>query len=454
MRILGLVVCVVVAAGCGDVSDPDGTPDAGGDDDPDAAGTPDAGDPDAAALDAGPDAAPPTYGVSGTVSGFAGAGMVLRLNGATDLEITEDGAFSFPSELADGATFEVTVAAEPTCPHRVCAVADGSGTIDGADGSGVTVTCVEPIFRLASHNWGAPRSIRITDDVLALADAATATPRIVTGDTTGVGSTRTDSISFDRLRGLIYATAQSTDPDPSILVFPNAATISGDVAPARQIVIDGAIQITGVELDEEADRLYVSGAVGQVYVLDGASALNGTVTPTASIAIASPGAIALDREADRLYVASEAGGLSQLDAARSLTSKSTVSRSVTWTSPADFSRSLAIDGCRDRLYVSIRNASSGVNIFALDDASTLTGALDLHTASQAELTVPDGEVMSSALDSLGHLYFWEDSATTVHIVLEPHLLTGEVTVDPEKTINAVVASGYGLDVMPYAPEAP
>ena len=442
MKIDWLVIAALVGAGCGGVSDSGDTPDAGGD--PDGG---DADDPDAAVADA----APPTYGVSGIVTGFAGSGLVLRLNGTTDLEIDEEGGFSFPSELADGATYEVTVAEEPTCPHRVCSVEDGSGTIDGANGTGVTVTCVEPIFRLASHNWGGGGSLRITDDVLALADGATATPRIIAGKSTGVGSTEVDGVALDRLRGLVYAVALSTSPSPSILVFEDVATIDGEVAPARQIAVDGGGFFTGLELDEEADRLYVSDGTGQLYVFDGASALDGTITPTATVALTAPGTISLDREADRLYVAGDGGALFQLDAARQLTSVSEVSRTVTWANPADSARGVSIDGCRDRLYLGIRNVSSGVNIFVLDDASTLTGELDLHAASQALLAVPDEQVMSTALDSLGHLYFWQDSASAVHVVLEPHTLSGDVTVDPDKTIDAVVSSGYGLDVMPYAP---
>ncbi|HTE51523.1 MAG TPA: hypothetical protein VK698_11805 [Kofleriaceae bacterium] len=443
---LRLVLCAAVVFGCGGVNDSgddDGAPDAG-DDGP---GDPDAGGADAAAADA----SAPTYAVSGTVAGFAGAGMVLRLNGSTDVEITADGAFSFPSNLADGATYEVTMAAEPTCPHRVCAVADATGTISGADASGVTVTCVVPIFRLASHNWGSPAGVRITDDVLALASGATAVPRIVTGASTGLGGSDVDSLASDRTRDLIYVPALVVTPSPSILVFENASTIAGDVAPARQIAIEGETDLIGVEVDEEADRLYVSGSSGQLYIFDSASTLTGTVTPTAAIALDSPGAISLDREADRLYVSAGTSALYELDGARQLTSASTVSRTMTWTSPAEVAYGIAIDGCRDRLYLGMRNASSNVNVFVLDSASTLTGALDLQVASQATLTVPDDQVMSIALDSLGHLYFWKDSATAVRIIDAPELLSGIVVVIPDKSINAVVASGYGLELIPYAP---
>ena len=122
---------------------------------------------------------------------------------------------------------------------------------------------------------------------------------------------------------------------------------------------------------------------------------------------------------------------------------------MTWTNPTDFARSVAIAGCRNRLYVSIRNVNSGVNIYAFNNASSLTGALDLQTASQAQLAVPDSQVMSSALDSIGNLYFWKDSATAVQIVNAPQNLSGMVTVTPDKTINAVVASGYGLDLAAF-----
>ncbi len=440
MRTCYLAFCVVVV-GCGDVD---------GNSDPDAAGNTDAMDSDAATGDPDVDAAPDaTFLVNGTVTGFAGAGLVLRLNGSTDLAITADGAFSFPTMLADGASYEIAVATEPTCPQRLCALADATGTISGADAS-VTVTCAEPLYRLVSHNWGAPQGIRITDDVLSLASNATATPRIVTGANTGVGGGDLDSVAVDRTKDLVYAPAVDSSPEPSILVFADASTITGNVAPARQLVIAGGGTFNGLELDEGADRLYVSGSSGTLYIFDSASTLTGTVTPTAEITLASPGAISLDRETDRLYVTG-GNALHVFDGARQLTSASTATRTMTWTSPVDQARSVAIDGCRDRVYLSIRNVDVGVNVFALDNASTLTGVVDLQVASQAKLTVPNNQVLSSGLDSLGHLYLWRDSATAVHIIDAPHLLSGTVVVTPDTTINAVVDRGYGLDTMAYSP---
>lgn len=401
-----------------------------------------------AALDAAGDAASPTFAVGVTVTGLAGTGLVLRLGGA-DLAITGNGAFSFPGKLADGASYQVTIGSQPSCPLRSCMLSNAAGTIAGADIS-IAVTCSVPRVRLVSSNWGAPQGVRITDDLLSLANNATATPRIVTGANTTLGNSQTDSAAFDRARNVLYVPAETTVPDVAILVFANAATTTGNVAPARRIVVTGETKFYGVELDDAADRLYASGESGKLYVFDNASTLTGTVTPTAAITLTSPGPIELDRKADRLYVAARAASMYVFDGARQLTSASTPSRTVTWSNPTDFARSLAIDTCRNRLYISMRNVSTaGANVFVFDNASTLTGAIDLATASQAQLAVPGTQVMSTALDGLGNFYFWKDSATQVNIVNAPHTLTGAVTVTPDKVISAVVDRGYGLDVMAY-----
>jgi hypothetical protein len=109
-----------------------------------------------AAIDTPP--TPLTFKVAGTVTGFAGSGLTLRLNGGNDLAITADGAFSFPVDLADGASYGVTIAAAPTCPQRLCTLASATGLIAGGNAS-VTVTCTVPRYRLASNNWGSPAGI-------------------------------------------------------------------------------------------------------------------------------------------------------------------------------------------------------------------------------------------------------------------------------------------------------
>lgn len=83
------------------------------------------------------------YTVGGTVSGLNGSNLVLKLNSGSDLPITANGDFTFSGGLVDGASYVVTVATQPTGPMQSCVVANGSGTIDGANVTNVAVTCTD-----------------------------------------------------------------------------------------------------------------------------------------------------------------------------------------------------------------------------------------------------------------------------------------------------------------------
>jgi 6-phosphogluconolactonase (cycloisomerase 2 family) len=81
------------------------------------------------------------HGVSVTVSGLAGSGLVLRDNGADNLAVSTNGSFSFATALADGASYNVTVLTQPINPNQTCTVANGTGTV-GVNVTAVAVTCV------------------------------------------------------------------------------------------------------------------------------------------------------------------------------------------------------------------------------------------------------------------------------------------------------------------------
>jgi len=82
------------------------------------------------------------FTVGGTVSGLAGTGLVLRNNAGDDLSVSGDGAFTFPTALADGSTYAVTVRTQPTDPRQVCAVTNATGKISGSDVTAIEVDCV------------------------------------------------------------------------------------------------------------------------------------------------------------------------------------------------------------------------------------------------------------------------------------------------------------------------
>jgi hypothetical protein len=84
-----------------------------------------------------------TATVGGTISSLTSSGMVLRLNGANDYTVAANTTvFAFPTQLSSGATYSVTVLAQPSAPvSQTCTVASGSGTIVGASISNVQLNC-------------------------------------------------------------------------------------------------------------------------------------------------------------------------------------------------------------------------------------------------------------------------------------------------------------------------
>ena len=80
-----------------------------------------------------------TYSVGGTISGLFGT-IVLQNNAAADLSITEDGDFTFATEVANGEAYAVTVLTQPD--SQTCTVSSGTGTISSVAVTNVSVTCV------------------------------------------------------------------------------------------------------------------------------------------------------------------------------------------------------------------------------------------------------------------------------------------------------------------------
>jgi hypothetical protein len=81
------------------------------------------------------------FTVGGAVSGLSGAGLVLQLNGAGDLTVPGNGAFTFTGSLSNGASYDVTIRSQPTNPAQTCNVTSGAGRIAGGNVSNVAVVC-------------------------------------------------------------------------------------------------------------------------------------------------------------------------------------------------------------------------------------------------------------------------------------------------------------------------
>jgi hypothetical protein len=88
------------------------------------------------------------FTLGGSVSGLVGSGLVLQNNGAGDLPIAADGAFTFPTRFATGTAYSVAVRSQPTSPSQTCTVVRGSGSIASADVADVAVTCATGQFSI------------------------------------------------------------------------------------------------------------------------------------------------------------------------------------------------------------------------------------------------------------------------------------------------------------------
>ncbi|MEO1034925.1 MAG: hypothetical protein AAFX44_05105 [Pseudomonadota bacterium] len=86
---------------------------------------------------------PSQFTVGGTVSGLAGGGLELQMNGGQNLTVTASGTFTFPNSVAAGSSYSVTVSIQPSNPTQSCAVSNGTGTAN-ADITNVSVACTTP----------------------------------------------------------------------------------------------------------------------------------------------------------------------------------------------------------------------------------------------------------------------------------------------------------------------
>ena len=80
----------------------------------------------------------PLYAIGGTVTGAINTGLTLENNGTDSLEVAGTG-FEFADQLADGASYEVSVAAPPD--EQLCSVSNASSTVAAADVDNVAVLC-------------------------------------------------------------------------------------------------------------------------------------------------------------------------------------------------------------------------------------------------------------------------------------------------------------------------
>ncbi len=105
-----------------------------------------------------------TYSIGGTISGLTGS-VALRNNGGDELVRTTNGSFTFATPVAHGSTFAVTVASQPG--GQTCVVANGSGTINAANVTTVSVSCTSdpvPTYTVGGTVTGLTGSLALANN--------------------------------------------------------------------------------------------------------------------------------------------------------------------------------------------------------------------------------------------------------------------------------------------------
>ena len=86
-------------------------------------------------------APPVTYTIGGSISGLVGSGLVLQNNGANNMTVSANTAsFTFPTPVASGSPYQISVMTQPSSPVQNCVVSSGSG-MAGANINTVAISC-------------------------------------------------------------------------------------------------------------------------------------------------------------------------------------------------------------------------------------------------------------------------------------------------------------------------
>jgi hypothetical protein len=101
-----------------------------------------------------PPPAPGVFNVGGSITGLRGTGLSLQLNDSQTLENLFNGSFAFGTALTEGTAYTVTIAAQPTSPSQECVLANGTGTVSGANVTNISVTCTTRTFRVGGTVTG------------------------------------------------------------------------------------------------------------------------------------------------------------------------------------------------------------------------------------------------------------------------------------------------------------
>lgn len=207
-----------------------------------------------------------TYSISGTVSGLIGSGLVLQNNGGDNTSISASGSFSFSIPVADGSSYSITVLTQPTGLNQTCAVTNGSGSINGADVTNVSIVCVINTYSIRGTVSG------LNGSGLVLQNNG--------GDDKTISGVGTFSFATPIADGSSYAVSvltQPTSPDQTCTVTQGSGTVTGADVTNVSVTCAEHYDISGT----------VSGLIGTGLVLQNNGGDNQSISADGSFSFSS-----------------------------------------------------------------------------------------------------------------------------------------------------------------------
>ncbi|MEC4684421.1 MAG: RCC1 repeat-containing protein [Nitrospirota bacterium] len=105
---------------------------------------------------------PGTFSIGGTVSGLAGT-LVIQNNGGDDLVITENGSFTFATELEDLDVYDIGILTQPD--GQTCEITSANtGRVNATDVTDIEIVCPYPFTEVVAIAAGTFHSIALRTD--------------------------------------------------------------------------------------------------------------------------------------------------------------------------------------------------------------------------------------------------------------------------------------------------
>ncbi|OZB75455.1 MAG: hypothetical protein B7X37_02270 [Halothiobacillus sp. 14-55-98] len=327
-----------------------------------------------------------THTVSAAISGLAtGASITLRNNTSDTLTESADGTYPFSQAIAEGATYNVVVQAQPT--GQTCTVANGSGTMGTSDVT-ATISCTNAPAT-ATHTVGGSLTGLPTNTVLKV-------------DLNNSGVTTTTSLNGDGVftlsgavaEGASYAVTIATANQPS---GQTCSVTNGSGTMGTADVINVAINCIATQ----------TAAYSQVYSFGDSSTTYDGASPSYSGLVADG--------SGNLYGVTSYGGISGAGTIYKLTPDSTATSGYKESVLFDFNNttyknprgSLVYDSTNNTLYgtVSAGGPNGGGAVFQIKPDGSLFNVIHDFAGSTSNPAAdgysPRGAL---ALDSNGYLY--------------------------------------------------